>query len=175
MFNWSSWYSVKIYYRSFQIGAIILALHDASDVFLEAAKLFKYSEKELEASICFGFFAISWVLLRLIFFPFWIIKASRFVLKLLSSFILFSLFYLFASLLLNLHLFLVFCSYDVITYVNLSDAYPKKLYYVFNTMLLTLLVFHIYWWILICSMVIRQLKNRGKVGEDIRSGKPFIF
>lgn len=122
--------------RSFQIGAIILALHDASDVFLEAAKLFKYSEKELEASICFGFFAISWVLLRLIFFPFWIIKAS---------------------------------SYDVITYVNLSDAYPKKLYYVFNTMLLTLLVFHIYWWILICSMVIRQLKNRGKVGEDIRS------
>ncbi|KAL7236603.1 hypothetical protein ACSBR1_019823 [Camellia fascicularis] len=33
----------------FQIGSIVLALHDASDVFLEAAKVFKYSEKELGA------------------------------------------------------------------------------------------------------------------------------
>ncbi|KAI8027018.1 hypothetical protein LOK49_LG02G03489 [Camellia lanceoleosa] len=62
----------------FQIGSIVLALHDASDVFLEAAKVFKYSEKELGASVCFGFFDISWLLLRLIFFPFWIIISSRF-------------------------------------------------------------------------------------------------
>ncbi|BBH09580.1 LAG1 homologue 2 [Prunus dulcis] len=34
----------------FRIGSIILALHDASDVFLEAAKVFKYSEKELAAN-----------------------------------------------------------------------------------------------------------------------------
>lgn len=45
------------------------------------------------------------------------------------------------------------------------------LYYVFNTMLIMLLIFHIYWWKLICAMILRQLKNRGKVGEDIRSGK----
>nr|KJB79305.1 hypothetical protein B456_013G043800 [Gossypium raimondii] len=62
----------------FRIGSIILALHDASDVFLEAAKVFKYSERELGASVCFGLFAISWLLLRLIFFPFWVIKTSRF-------------------------------------------------------------------------------------------------
>lgn len=43
-------------------------------------------------------------------------------------------------------------------------------------MLLILLVFHIYWWKLICAMIIRQLKSRGKVGEDIRSGRhPFFF
>lgn len=41
-------------------------------------------------------------------------------------------------------------------------------------MLLTLLVFHMYWWILICSMISKQLKNRGKVGEDIRSGKLLV-
>ena len=64
----------------FRIGAIILALHDASDVLLEAAKVFKYSERELAASVFFGFFAISWLLLRLIFFPFWVIRASRSVL-----------------------------------------------------------------------------------------------
>ncbi|XP_022136346.1 LAG1 longevity assurance homolog 2 [Momordica charantia] len=122
--------------RFFQIGSVILALHDASDVFMEAAKVFKYSEKELGASVFFGFFAISWLILRLIFFPFWVIRAT---------------------------------SYDLCEYLKLSDANSRLIYYGFNTMLLMLLVFHIYWWLLICSMISRQLKNRGKVGEDIRS------
>lgn len=120
----------------FRIGSIILALHDASDVFMEAAKVFKYSEKELGASVCFGLFAISWLLLRLIFFPFWIIKST---------------------------------SKDLCKFLRLSEAYDTSLYYVFNTMLVTLLMFHIYWWYLIWSMIMRQLKNQGKVGEDIRS------
>ncbi|OVA10472.1 TRAM/LAG1/CLN8 homology domain [Macleaya cordata] len=125
------------YFTSFfRIGLIVLALHDASDVFMEAAKVFKYSEKELAASVCFGFFAFSWLILRLIFFPFWVIKTS---------------------------------SYDLIEFLTMSKVYDAFLYYFFNTMLLTLLVFHIYWWILIYSMITRQLKNRGKVGEDIRS------
>ncbi|KAL2537532.1 LAG1 longevity assurance-like protein 2 [Forsythia ovata] len=122
--------------RFFRIGAVVLALHDASDVFLEAAKVFKYSEKELGASVCFGLFAISWLVLRLVFFPFWVIRSS---------------------------------SYYLCECLNLLEPYDMTLYYIFNTMLLTLLVFHIYWWILICSMIVRQLKNRGKVGEDIRS------
>ncbi|KAA8536198.1 hypothetical protein F0562_028676 [Nyssa sinensis] len=120
----------------FRIGSVVLALHDACDVFMEAAKVFKYSEKEVGASVFFGFFAISWLILRLILFPFWVIKSS---------------------------------SYHIRDHLRLSEVYPKSLYYVFNTMLLTLLVFHIYWWVLICSMITRQLKNRGKVGEDIRS------
>ncbi|KAJ9159576.1 hypothetical protein P3X46_025078 [Hevea brasiliensis] len=122
--------------RFFRIGSIILALHDASDVLMEAAKVFKYSGKELGASICFGLFAISWLLLRLVFFPFWVIKTS---------------------------------CYDVVDFLDLSKAYPLSLYYVFNTMLLMLLVFHIYWWVLIYSMIMKQLRNRGRVGEDIRS------
>ncbi|KAG6530346.1 hypothetical protein ZIOFF_012574 [Zingiber officinale] len=122
--------------KFFRIGTIILALHDASDVFLEAAKLFKYSEKELAASVCFGFFAISWLLLRLVYFPFWIIKSS---------------------------------SYDSIKALSWMDNFPTMLYYIFNMMLLTLLVFHIYWWKLIFVMILKQLGNRGKVGEDIRS------
>ncbi|KAI3448107.1 hypothetical protein Pfo_004772 [Paulownia fortunei] len=122
--------------RFFRIGAVILALHDASDVFLEAAKVFKYSGKELGASVCFGLFALSWLVLRLIFFPFWVIRSS---------------------------------SYYLCEVLVLSQPYSATLYYLFNTMLLTLLVFHIYWWILICSMITRQLKNRGQVGEDIRS------
>ncbi|XP_011092574.1 LAG1 longevity assurance homolog 2 [Sesamum indicum] len=122
--------------RFFRIGAVVLALHDASDVFLEAAKVFKYSGKEVGASVCFGLFAVSWLVLRLIIFPFWIIRSSSF--------------------------------YSCAVLI-LSDTYLATLYYLYNTMLLTLLVFHIYWWILISSMITRQLKNRGKVGEDIRS------
>ncbi|KAI4295651.1 hypothetical protein L6164_035672 [Bauhinia variegata] len=120
----------------FRIGSIILALHDASDVFMEAAKIFKYSGSEFGASVFFGLFAISWLVLRLIFFPFWVIRAS---------------------------------SYNLRECLNLSEPYPMLVYYVFNTMLIMLLVFHIYWWILICSMIRRLLNNRGKVGEDIRS------
>ncbi|KAL8540355.1 hypothetical protein ACS0TY_001819 [Phlomoides rotata] len=122
--------------RFFRIGSVILALHDASDVFLEAAKVFKYSGKELGASAFFGMFAVSWLMLRLIYFPFWVIRSS---------------------------------SYYLCNVLNLSQTYHVAMYYIFNTMLLTLLVFHIYWWVLICSMIRRQLKNRGKVGEDIRS------
>lgn len=67
--------------RFFRIGTVILALHDASDVFLEGAKIFKYSGKELGASACFGLFATSWLLLRLVYFPFWVIRSSRWVYK----------------------------------------------------------------------------------------------
>ncbi|KAG5023507.1 hypothetical protein JHK85_019849 [Glycine max] len=119
-----------------RVGSIILALHDASDVFMEAAKVFKYSGREFGASVCFGFFAVSWLILRLIFFPFWVIKAT---------------------------------SIDLQQVLSLSEGFHMFLYYVFNTMLIMLLIFHIYWWKLICAMILRQLKNRGKVGEDIRS------
>ncbi|XP_020259652.1 ASC1-like protein 3 [Asparagus officinalis] len=122
--------------RFFRIGTIILALHDTSDVFLEAAKLFKYSGIEMGASLFFGFFAVSWLILRLVFFPFWIIPAS---------------------------------SYQSIKSFRMLKPFPLALYYAFNTMLLTLLVFHMYWWKLICAMIMKQMCNKGKVGGDIRS------
>jgi hypothetical protein len=62
---------------SFRAGTVILALHDVSDIFMELAKLFKYCRSELGASICFGLFVLSWVLLRLIYFPFWVIWSTR--------------------------------------------------------------------------------------------------
>ncbi|XP_064985741.1 ASC1-like protein 3 isoform X3 [Musa acuminata AAA Group] len=122
--------------RFFRIGTVMLALHDTSDVFLEAAKLFKYSEKEMAASLCFGLFALSWLILRLVYFPFWIIKSS---------------------------------SYECVQALSWMENFPTTLYYIFNTMLLTLLVFHTYWWKLIFAMILRQMGNKGQVGEDIRS------
>ncbi|KAJ3682662.1 hypothetical protein LUZ60_012889 [Juncus effusus] len=126
----------------FRIGTIILALHDTSDVFLEAAKLFKYCEKEVAASFCFGLFAVSWLLLRLFYFPFWIIRTS---------------------------------SYECVESLKHLEKFPTTLYYIFNTMLMTLLVFHMYWWKLIFNMILKQLNNKGQVGEDVRSGQKFVW
>lgn len=122
--------------RLFRLGSVVLAVHDASDVFLEAAKIFKYLGMELGASVLFGMFAVSWLILRLVIFPFWCIRAS---------------------------------SIHFLDNLRASEPYHMSLYYIFNTMLLNLLVFHIYWWILIFNMIMRQLKNRGELGEDIRS------
>eukprot|EP00250_Pteridium_aquilinum_P033510 c576_g1_i1 orf=97-975(+) len=122
--------------RFFRIGAMTLALHDMTDLLMEFAKLCKYSGKELTASICFGIFALSWFCLRLVYFPFWVIRSS---------------------------------SYEAAKVFDHSNSYHTWHFYSFNTMLITLLLFHIYWWMLICRMAIRQLQNKGKIGEDIRS------
>ena len=44
------------------------------------------------------------------------------------------------------------------------------IYYIFNTLLITLLVMHIYWWVLIWRMIMKQIEDRGKISDDVRSG-----
>lgn len=60
-----------------RVGSVILALHDASDVFLEVGKMSKYSGAEGLASVSFILFVISWVILRLTYYPFWILRSTR--------------------------------------------------------------------------------------------------
>lgn len=60
----------------------MLAVHDGSDVFLEIGKLTKYSGLVVVPSISFILFAISWFILRLIIFPFVLIRSARYVLRL---------------------------------------------------------------------------------------------
>lgn len=68
---------------------------------------------------------------------------------------------------------LMFCSYEVV--LTLDKAKHKFegpiYYYVFNTLLFSLLVLHIYWWVLIYRMLVKQIQARGHVGDDVRSGK----
>ncbi|XP_022724966.1 LAG1 longevity assurance homolog 3-like [Durio zibethinus] len=66
-------------FRFGRIGSVVLAIHDASDVFLEIGKMSKYSGAETIASFAFLTFVLSWVLLRLICFPFWVLWSTRFV------------------------------------------------------------------------------------------------
>ncbi|KAG0557973.1 hypothetical protein M758_11G165300 [Ceratodon purpureus] len=123
-------------------GSVILAVHDASDVFLEIGKLTKYSGLNYVPEIAFGLFAISWLLLRLLYFPIVIIKST---------------------------------TYQVLQVLD-KRKHPNGpyLYYILNTLLICLLVLHVYWWILIWRMIMRQIQNSGKISEDVRSGAPLI-
>ncbi|XP_078162894.1 ASC1-like protein 1 isoform X1 [Carex rostrata] len=125
-------------FRFARVGAIVLAVHDASDVFLEIGKMSKYSGFEAIASVSFQLFVISWVLLRLIYYPFWILRST---------------------------------SYEVVlTLDKKKHEFDGPIYYyVFNTLLFSLLVLHIYWWVLMFRMVLKQIKSRGVVSDDVRS------
>lgn len=48
-------------------------------------------------------------------------------------------------------------------------------YYLFNTLLICLLVLHIYWWVLIYRMLVKQIKARGQLGDDVRSGMRLLL
>ncbi|KAJ7299127.1 hypothetical protein O6H91_Y300800 [Diphasiastrum complanatum] len=123
-----------------RIGSVVLALHDASDVFLEIAKMNKYAGTPIVPDIFFVLFAVSWVLLRLIYYPFWIIWSTSYeVLQVLSK--------------------------------EVHRGHGPIFYYIFNMLLISLLVLHVYWWILIYRMLVKQIRARGKVGDDVRSGK----
>ncbi|KAK6931410.1 TRAM/LAG1/CLN8 homology domain [Dillenia turbinata] len=126
-------------FRFCRVGSVVLALHDASDVFLEVGKMSKYGGAETVASISFILFVLSWVLLRLIYYPFWVLWST---------------------------------SYEVVQTLD-KKLYQKEgpiYYYVFNTLLYCLLVLHIYWWVLMYRMLVKQIQARGKLSEDVRSG-----
>ncbi|KAG6765803.1 hypothetical protein POTOM_029860 [Populus tomentosa] len=61
-----------------RVGSAVLAIHDASDVFLEVGKMSKYSGAEGVASFAFILFVLSWILLRLIYYPFWVLWSTSY-------------------------------------------------------------------------------------------------
>lgn len=63
------------WYANFtRAGIIVMLLHDISDIFLEAAKLARYAERESWATGLFATFALSWVILRVILYPIMVVS-----------------------------------------------------------------------------------------------------
>eukprot|EP00475_Leptophrys_vorax_P014518 TRINITY_DN20831_c0_g1_i1.p1 TRINITY_DN20831_c0_g1~~TRINITY_DN20831_c0_g1_i1.p1 ORF type:complete len:320 (+),score=25.66 TRINITY_DN20831_c0_g1_i1:188-1147(+) len=60
---------VSYMFRVARMFSITVAIHDASDVLLEFAKMSKYSNFEVCANVFFLLFAASWVVLRLWWYP----------------------------------------------------------------------------------------------------------
>ncbi|ONM54660.1 LAG1 longevity assurance homolog 3 [Zea mays] len=98
----------------------------------------KYSSCEWLAVVAFLLFVASWILLRLVIFPFWILRST---------------------------------SYEVLLTLDKEkhQFYGPIYYYVFNCLLFSLLVLHIYWWVLIWRMLVKQIQSKGHVGDDVRS------
>lgn len=57
-------------------GTLIMALHDASDYFLESAKMFNYAGWKNVCNGIFIVFALIFIITRLIIFPFWILHCT---------------------------------------------------------------------------------------------------
>jgi hypothetical protein len=188
----------------------------------------KYSGAETIASLAFILFVLSFTVLRCIYYPFWVLRSTRFVLNHFPIYIWFSFCHLLKFLkytfkgrlsacllhyrfrkkkksiiLKNKHafshkikfhlklilwfglkvtpravhcsyiIFLLFCSYEVVVALKseMSWAEATIYYYVFNSLLFCLLVLNIFWWVLMLRMLVGQIRARGKVSEDIRSGK----
>ncbi|XP_017333828.1 ceramide synthase 2 isoform X1 [Ictalurus punctatus] len=59
-----------------RVGTLVMLVHDASDVFLESAKIFNYAKWEKTCNGIFVLFAAVFMVTRLVIFPFWIIHCT---------------------------------------------------------------------------------------------------
>eukprot|EP00252_Welwitschia_mirabilis_P020832 TRINITY_DN5195_c0_g1_i3.p1 TRINITY_DN5195_c0_g1~~TRINITY_DN5195_c0_g1_i3.p1 ORF type:complete len:301 (+),score=30.84 TRINITY_DN5195_c0_g1_i3:406-1308(+) len=64
--------------RLSRIGSIVLFLHDICDVLLEFSKMVNYMGLELVPTFTFAGFLVSWVVLRLIYYPYGIIRSTSY-------------------------------------------------------------------------------------------------
>lgn len=81
----------------------------------------------------------------------------------------------------NIWLFIIFFfsshgSYEVLLTLDMEKHRVDGpiYYYVFNSLLYCLLVLHIYWWVLMYRMLVKQIQARGQLSEDVRSGEWII-
>uniref|UniRef100_A0A2N9GSQ9 TLC domain-containing protein n=1 Tax=Fagus sylvatica TaxID=28930 RepID=A0A2N9GSQ9_FAGSY len=163
-------------FRFARIGSVVLAIHDASDVFLEVGKMSKYSGAERIASFAFVMFVLSWILLRLMYYPFWVLWSTRFsrssglgIIRFRESNMPSGIQIPGNVMLRNLNA--RECNYEVTLTLD-KEKHPVDgpiYYYVFNTLLFSLLVLHIYWWVLMYRMLVKQIQARGQISDDVRS------
>lgn len=64
------------YVNFMRVGAMIMLLHDVCDIWLELAKLGQYSRNETLSTGMFVLFLLVWIAMRLVYFPFWILRST---------------------------------------------------------------------------------------------------
>ncbi|XP_022903944.2 ceramide synthase 5 [Onthophagus taurus] len=99
-----------------RIGSLVLVVHDCADIFLEAAKMAKYSGYQKICDTIFAIFTILWITTRVGIYPFWIIHNTSIVAPTLLP--MFPAYYIFNGLLL-----LLLTLHIVWTYLILKIAY----------------------------------------------------
>uniref|UniRef100_A0A0N5AM97 TLC domain-containing protein n=1 Tax=Syphacia muris TaxID=451379 RepID=A0A0N5AM97_9BILA len=61
-----------------RVGTLVLFSHDIADIFIEMGKLFRYARWNTALKVDYVVFMITWILTRLIYYPFWIIWSILF-------------------------------------------------------------------------------------------------
>jgi hypothetical protein len=61
-----------------RVGALVMALHDACDVLMEAAKAFNYTKRDEAATAAFVAFLVAWAALRLTALPLMVVRSALF-------------------------------------------------------------------------------------------------
>ena len=86
-----------------KVGVTIMFLHDVCDPLLEVAKLAKYAQLEAVTNTMFVLFMTAWVAMRVVYFPFWVVRSVLFELpQVFASGVLPVSWYIFAGMLLSL-------------------------------------------------------------------------
>ncbi|KAK5921067.1 hypothetical protein CgunFtcFv8_024804 [Champsocephalus gunnari] len=61
-----------------RVGALVMCLHDAADVLIEAAKMANYAKCQILCNLLFAMFAIIFISSRLAVYPVWILNTTLF-------------------------------------------------------------------------------------------------
>ncbi|XP_030757262.1 ceramide synthase 6 [Sitophilus oryzae] len=99
----------------FRIGSLVLVLHDCADIFLEGAKMAKYSGYQKVCDVIFAIFTVLWIITRVGIFPFWIIYNTS--IKAPQMVPMFPAYYIFNSLLCILLVLHIFWTYLILKIV----------------------------------------------------------
>uniref|UniRef100_A0A0R3RUV4 TLC domain-containing protein n=1 Tax=Elaeophora elaphi TaxID=1147741 RepID=A0A0R3RUV4_9BILA len=114
-----------------RIGTLILFSHDMADVFLELGKLCRYAGWKTVLTCVFVAFMVVWIVTRLIYFPFFIIRSILFDAPVLIQ-----------------------ADYR---WENIRQ--PPIVPRLFAVMLLSLLILHIYWTFIIMKIALKSVKG----------------
>jgi len=120
--------AVSFYFSFLRVGAVIEVLHDACDVWMEAAKLCNYAGLQSSATALFVVFVAAWLLLRMLAFPLVVIRSTS-----VEA----------AAVLLD--------GYG-------STAANRTIWAAFNALLLLLLALHFYWFWFIAGIAVRAIR-----------------
>uniref|UniRef100_A0A061RHE7 Acyl-CoA-dependent ceramide synthase n=1 Tax=Tetraselmis sp. GSL018 TaxID=582737 RepID=A0A061RHE7_9CHLO len=66
------------YVNFMRVGGMVMLLHDLCDIWLEFAKLGNYANNEMLSTALFVVFLVVWIAMRIVYFPFWIIRSTLF-------------------------------------------------------------------------------------------------
>lgn len=154
-----------------RMGSLVLILHDVADIFLESAKMTKYIGWQRTCDVLFVIFTVIWIVSRIGIYPMWILKRYD-ITKRKHVFSEFGRSHYFTIKVLEIVVMFLFLCFRLF-----STCFDAKLivpmfpaYYIFNSLLLLLLLLHIIWTYFILKVCYRAIQS-GKVNSIIYSFK----